>query len=330
MEHIAALPAEKRAELFQETAKRRGMSDAVVEKDFWVCWTLGRLFADPLLSRKILFKGGTSLSKVFKLIERFSEDIDLILDWREITDVDPEAKRSKSKQALFNKEIQVAAQQYLRADLLPQVSSLLGATVRAAIAGDDPNVITIEYPASFSAEYIKPEIRLEVGPLAIWVPNAAFQISPYCAEEYPALFSKPTCHVQVIKAERTFWEKATILHHEAFRPEGNPQPTRYSRHYYDLALMSKSSVKDIALNDPDLELLKSVVASKERFYPRGWARYDLAYPGSMKLMPPAHVLTSLKHDYGEMQIMIYGDRPAFDTIMDQIRILENEINLLKK
>ena len=103
MEHIAALSAEKRAEIFHETASRRNMSDAVVEKDFWVCWTLGRLFSDPLLSRKILFKGGTSLSKVFKLIERFSEDIDLILDWREITNEDPEAARSKSKQLQFNK-----------------------------------------------------------------------------------------------------------------------------------------------------------------------------------------------------------------------------------
>ncbi len=226
MEHVAALPTEKRAELFQETAKRRNMSDAVVEKDFWVCWTLGKLFSDPLLSRKILFKGGTSLSKVFKLIQRFSEDIDLILDWREITKEDPQAKRSKSKQAQFNKQIQIAAQSHIGIDLLPQVATLLGPTVRAVISDDDANVITIEYPAAFSAEYIKPQIRLEIGPLAIWIPNAAFQISPYCAEEFPQLFSKPKCHVQVIKAERTFWEKATILHHEAFRPEGNQQPTR--------------------------------------------------------------------------------------------------------
>jgi hypothetical protein len=330
MEHVAALSAEKRAELFRETGKRRNMSDAIVEKDFWVCWTLGRLFSDPDLSRNILFKGGTSLSKVFKLIERFSEDIDLILDWREISDVDPEAKRSKSKQALFNKQIQLASQQYLHSKLLPKVSSLLGATIRAYIADDDPNVIAIEYPAAFSAAYIRPEIRLEVGPLAIWAPNATYQISPYCAEEFPALFSRPTCHVQSIKAERTFWEKATILHHEAFRPEGNPQPTRYSRHYYDLALMSKSSVKVPAFNETGLELLKSVVASKERFYPRGWARYDLASPGSMRLVPPEHVLPALKHDYEEMQIMIYGERPEFKKIMDQIRGLEEEINMLQK
>jgi hypothetical protein len=328
MDHIATLPPETRADLFRETASRRNLSDAVVEKDFWVCWTLGRLFSDPLLSRKILFKGGTSLSKVFKLIERFSEDIDLILDWREITEEDPEAKRSKSSQAKFNKEIQEAAKNYLCDQLLPSVCKILGSTVGAAIASDDPNVISIAYPAAFSAAYIKPEIRLEIGPLAIWVPNAPFQISPYCAEEFPALFSDPTCHVQVIKAERTFWEKATILHHEAFRPEGSLFPARYSRHYYDLAVMAQSSVKLAALNDSNLDLLKSVVASKERFYPRGWARYDLARPGTMKLVPPAHVLSSLKRDYGEMQIMIYGDRPVFETIIEQIQALEIEINKL--
>src|SRR4051794_31770307 len=91
MEKVAALPQGQRAELFSETATRRGISNAVAEKDFWVCWALSKLFDDPQLSPKILFKGGTSLSKVFGLIERFSEDIDLILDWREVADEDPEA-----------------------------------------------------------------------------------------------------------------------------------------------------------------------------------------------------------------------------------------------
>jgi hypothetical protein len=327
MERIAALPSGQRAELFRETAARKDMSDVVVEKDFWLCWTLGRLFADPLLSRKIIFKGGTSLSKVFHLIERFSEDIDIILDWREITKDDPEGARSRSKQDQFNKKILAASQEYVRAVLHPQVQSILGQTVRTVLANDDPNVISIAYPASFSASYIKPEIRLEVGPLAIWSPNSAYQISPYCAEEFPSLFEVASCYVQAIRAERTFWEKATILHHEAFRPQGSPQPARYSRHYYDLARMTNSPAKRNAL--ADLNLLASVVESKDRFYPRGWARYDLARPGTFRLVPPDHLLASLKHDYDEMQIMIFGERPPFDKIMDCIRQLEIEINALR-
>ena len=210
--------------------------------------------------------------------------------------------------------------------MLPRLCSLLGDPGKVAVDSGDPNVIIIAYPAAFSEAYIRPEIRLEIGPLAIWLPNAGYEIYPYAAEEFPAQFTEQRCRVQAIKAERTFWEKVTILHHEAHRPEGSPQPVRYSRHYYDLARMVNAKVKDSALRD--LALLRSVVASKDRFYPRGWARYDLAVPGAMKLIPPGHVLPSLRRDYKEMQIMIYGERPEFDEILRQIQALEHEINAL--
>jgi hypothetical protein len=325
MDKVAILSAPKRAELFRETAARKGMSPAVVEKDFWVCFVLARLFSDEFLSKKILFKGGTSLSKVFKVIERFSEDIDLILDWREITSADPLASRSRTKQDAFNKQLQTDAHAYIRDRLLPRIVTMLPEMPSIKI-DDDPNVVTVSYPSSFSEAYIRPEIRLEVGPLAIWIPNANYPIASCAAEEFPALFGNPMCHVRTIRAERTFWEKVTILHHEAHRPETSMQPLRYSRHYYDLARMAKSEIKKAAL--ADLTLLKSVVESKEQFYPRNWARYDLAKPGTIKLLPPPHVLRSLKKDYQEMQIMIYGERFSLEINLDQIRILETEINSL--
>lgn len=210
MENVATLPQKQRFELFRETAMRRNIANEVVEKDFWVCWVLARLFDDPQLSPKILFKGGTSLSKVFKLIERFSEDIDLILDWREVADEDPEAPRSRTKQDLLNKRLQLAAQDYIRDRLLPTCQQLLAPVAAVAINANDPHVISVKYPAAFSETYIRPEIRLEIGPLAIWTPNERYEISPYCAEEYPKAFTRRTLHVQCIKAERTFWEKATI------------------------------------------------------------------------------------------------------------------------
>jgi hypothetical protein len=326
MEKVATLPAKDRAELFRETATRRGLSNAISEKDFWVGWSIAKLFDDPSLARKILFKGGTSLSKVFGLIERFSEDIDLILDWKEITNEDPEAMRSRTKQDQFNKQLQLAAQDYIRDQLLPLCVELLAPVVSVELDPKDPNVISVKYPASFAETYIRPEIRLEIGPLAIWTPNEKYEITPYCAEEFPNVFNRKTCHVQCIKAERTFWEKATILHHEAFRPEGSAQPDRYSRHYYDLARLAQSPVKEAAFSD--LSLLSSVVASKERFYPRGWARYDLAKPGTMRLLPPEHIRSSLERDYREMQVMIYGEIPDFDDLQSQIKTLESEINAL--
>lgn len=324
MEKVAILPQEQRYELFLETATRRNIANAVVEKDFWVCWVLAKLFDDPQLSPKILFKGGTSLSKVFKLIERFSEDIDLILDWREVADEDPEGPRSRTKQDQLNKRLQTAAQEYIRDRLLPRCQQLLTPVAQVAIDANDSHVIAVKYPAAFSETYIRPEIRLEIGPLAIWTPNDRYEISPYSAEEFPKVFTRRTLHVQCIKAERTFWEKATILHHEASRPEGSPQPERYSRHYYDLARLAQSPVKERAF--ADFELLKSVVASKERFYPRGWARYDLAKPGTMRLMPPDYILPALRRDYGEMRVMVYGELPDFDALMNEIRALESEIN----
>jgi predicted nucleotidyltransferase component of viral defense system len=98
IEKIAAWREKDRNDLFRETGARRNMSPAIVEKDFWVCWTLGRLFASEDLRSKLMFKGGTSLSKVFGLIERFSEDIDLILDWNEVAKEDPYTERSNTKQ----------------------------------------------------------------------------------------------------------------------------------------------------------------------------------------------------------------------------------------
>lgn len=326
MNKIAHLPAGQRAELFSETAARKGIGPAIIEKDFWVCWALGRLFEAESISSKILFKGGTSLAKVFGLIERFSEDIDLILNWQEVTQDDPQAQRSRTQQDRFNKEILEKGQIYLREQLLPGISSILGDLCQVEIPEDMPEVIHVRYPASFSEDYLRPEIRLEIGPLALWCPNARYSIMPYAAEEFPRLFENASCQVQVVTAERTFWEKATILHHEANRPLDNPQPPRYSRHYYDMARMAESPLKESVLSR--LDLLEGVVQFKDKFYPRGWARYDEAVPGTFRLVPEPQRITELQKDYRQMQVMIFGEIPAFDHIIEVLTELEGQINLL--
>jgi hypothetical protein len=329
MESVARLSSAERRELFAETAARTRMTPAVVEKDFWVCWTLGRLFAHPDLSRLLMFKGGTSLSKVFNLIERFSEDIDLILDWRVVVgEDDPLAARSHTKQEALNKTIDAKAVDYIAGKLLAAVKQTIAPVCRCGLAVDDRHVLNVGYPAAFSDAYLRPEVRLEIGPLAAWLPYDSYRIRPYAAKAFPQLFKQADCAVQAIRAERTFWEKATILHHEASRPEGNQQPLRYSRHYYDLAMMAASPVKEAAL--ADLALLKDVAAFKQRFYRRGWANYDLAKPGTLKLVPSGHVLTTLERDYAQMRNMIFGRYPGFDEIMETLRALEREINELHR
>lgn len=327
MESVARLSPVERRDLFSETAARKGMAPAIVEKDFWVCWTLGRLFAHTDLSRLLMFKGGTSLSKVFNLIERFSEDIDLILDWRMVVgDDDPLAKRSNTKQEALNKMIDDKAMDYIGDELLAMISRAVDPVCRCELATDDLHALNVRYPAAFSDAYLRPEVRLEIGPLAAWMPCDHYRIKPYAAETFPRLFKQADCAVQAIRAERTFWEKATILHHEANRPEDNPQPLRYSRHYYDLAIMAASPVKNEAL--ADLALLADVVAFKQRFYSRGWARYDQAKPGTFRLMPSGYVLATVQKDYAQMRNMIYGHYPAFDEIMAVLQHLEGEINAL--
>lgn len=327
MESVARLSSAERRELFLETAARKGMTPAIVEKDFWVCWTLGRLFAHPDLSRLLMFKGGTSLSKVFNLIERFSEDIDLILDWRVVVDEnDPLVARSNTKQEALNKTIDAKALDYIGGELLAMVARAVDPVCRCGLAADDLHALNVQYPAAFSDAYLRPEVRLEIGPLAAWLPHESYRIKSYAAEVFPQLFKQADCAVQAIRAERTFWEKATILHHEANRPEGNPQPLRYSRHYYDLAMMAVSPVKDAALID--LALLADVVAFKQRFYPRGWAHYAEAAPGTFRLVPSGHVLAAIEKDYAQMRNMIFGHYPDFAKIIGTLRTLEMEINAL--
>jgi len=326
MDRIALMSDEKRNELFALTAERRGMrSGAIVEKAFWVTWVLGRLFASPLLGTRILFKGGTSLSKVFGLIERFSEDIDLILDWNEVVTENPNSERSKTKQDQFNKAVPALSRKYIEAVFLPEVERLMEGICSATVEEGAPDVINIRYPSGFGDAYLRPEIRLEIGPLAQWLPNARYQVTSYAAEAFPELFAEPSCEVQVIKAERTFWEKATILHQEAHRPEGSPFPARYSRHYYDLSMMAEEQdVRRSALDAPDL--LESVVAFKMKFYPRGWARYDLARAGTLRLLPPERNMDALRDDYAAMREMVFGRYPDFDSVTSTLKDLQVEIN----
>lgn len=327
MDKIVMLSEQERAAVFMETAAAKKMGPGVVEKDFWVVWVLGRLFSSDLLADKILFKGGTSLSKVFGLIERFSEDIDLILDWNEVAPENPNLDRSKTKQDKFNKAVPVLSRKYIEQTFLPEVQRLLNGVCSAEVEPGAPDVINIKYPASFESGYLRPEIRLEIGPLALWTPNARYEIRTYVAEVFPDLFENSSCYVNAIKAERTFWEKATILHAEAFRPENKPHLARYSRHYYDLAMMAgNKEVKSAALGD--LELLHSVVIFKSKFYPASWANYDLAKPGSFQLLPPNHNFKGIADDYKQMQVMLYGEIPTFEHLMETLQCLEDEINAM--
>lgn len=324
MDKVVRLPAAERNALFSESAARLGTTPAVIEKDFWVTWVLARVFAQPELARLLMFKGGTSLSKAYRLIERFSEDIDLILDWRVLGGDDPLAERTKSQQVKLNVAMNEKAQTYIGGKLLPAVAAALDGVCTCELEGGDPHVVKIVYPGAFSDAYLRPEVRLEIGPLASWVPYEQKEISSYAAEAFPHVFEKAVCAVNVIRAERTFWEKATILHQEAHRAADKVQPARHSRHYYDLAMMALSPVKQAAL--ADMGMLLSVAEFKQRFYPCAWARYDLAQPGTLRLVPEGAALDAVRGDYRAMVNMMFGKPLEFDEMMKVLQALETEIN----
>lgn len=324
MNKIANLPKQQRSELFSETATLMKTTNAIVEKDFWVVWTLNKIFSDDRLNKILMFKGGTSLSKVFNLIGRFSEDIDLILDWRLISKVNPLSEQeSKNKQVKFNEQINENAKVFIKDQLLPIFSQILSPLCTCSIA-EDGFSINVKYPNAFDDSYLRPEILLEIGPLASWLPSDSFEISSFAAQKFPQVFEKSNCTVNTIVAKRTFWEKATILHHEANRPSDSAIPTRYSRHYYDLAMMAQSEVKNEAL--ADLNLLQNVVEFKQKFYPRKWAKYEEAVPRTLKLLPLEFRLDSLEKDYKAMQNMIFDKYISFDEIIGILGKLEKEIN----
>ena len=330
MRKIVQLPDQDRSDLFRNTADKMGLSDAIVEKDFWVCFTLDFLFNRSAWKDAITFKGGTSLSKAYHLINRFSEDIDLILDWRVLGYglMEPWEARSNTKQDAFNKEANRRAEVFLAQTFLPAVKEALseeiGREAQITIEDRDPQTVIFAYPRIFSNPSTLQVIRLEIGALAAWTPAKQAVITPYAAEYYPQVFEQPGTSVLTVTPERTFWEKATILHQEANRPERLDMPLRYSRHYYDLYRMAHSSVKETALNQPDL--LRKVVDFKMKFYPRSWAQYPEAKPGTLRLTPPDYRLPALESDYESMKGMLFGDIPSFEAVMDAVRQLENEIN----
>ncbi|WP_199229699.1 nucleotidyl transferase AbiEii/AbiGii toxin family protein [Azospirillum sp. TSO22-1] len=272
MDKVARLPAADRAALFGETAAARGVADTIIEKDFWVCWTLKRLFElQKGDAPALVFKGGTSLSKAFGAIRRFSEDIDLSFDRADLGysgERDPEKEGISKKQAgNLIKDLVRDVEKHIAEKLLPALRAAivqhLGEPTNGEwsleIDADDSQTVNFHYPAALSRTeyngmaYITPRVKLELGARGDPWPTEAKAIRPYAADDFPDFFDDPDCTVTVLSARRTFWEKATALHAEAHRPKDSPTPQYFSRHYYDFAMLLDT--EDGKAASADFELL---------------------------------------------------------------------------
>jgi hypothetical protein len=333
---MARMPAAERAEVFAETADRKGLPEAIIEKDFWVCWMLKQLFSIEAFSGRLLFKGGTSLSKIFHAINRFSEDIDLAVDYTALGFTgarDPRHEEiSKTRRAGILAEMMTECQRYVGSEFLGALKTRCQEVLGAAgawtlhVSEQDANVVRFHYPtaAAKGLAYVVPQVVLELGTHAEFVPRDRFTVHSFAVEEFPELVPDGDVSVVALLAKRTFWEKATILHAEYHRPPEKPLPDRYSRHYYDVAMLALGAIRAEAL--VDMTLLAQVVRHKETFYPSAWAHYDLACPGSLRLLPAEKRLVALERDYRNMGVMIFGEPPAFDSIMGTLAALEEEVN----
>ena len=266
------------------------------------------------------------------MVERFSEDIDLILDWRKVISdgSNPWEERSKTKQDMFNKEINSAAALFYREQLVPalnlELECKLGAGEWVAIDDFDEMIINFKYPKDVEMEYIVPVVRLEIGPLAEWMPSHPRDITSFAAEIYPHIFEKTSTEILTIDAERTFWEKITILHKMANFPEGKTLPRRYARHLYDVYNMANSPIRESAFKRK--ELLEKDVLFKQKFYYARNAHYETATIAEIQLLPAEWIVDDLRADYAAMKGMIYGSYPTFEEILERLKVLQDEIHEL--
>lgn len=338
MDEVLQLSRGQRVELFEQTSQRTGIEAVIVEKDFWVCWTLKELFRLPAMGEHLIFKGGTSLSKVFKVIERFSEDIDVSMD-RSFLGFgganEPEAGGSNKEKQRRIEALKVACQKKVAGELLPALEGVIRGklergekwSLRSDDEDPDRQTLLFEYPSSFApdaAGYIRRMVKIEMGARADHWPSETRTIMPYVAEQFPQGFKAPGCEVKVLSAERTFWEKATILHAEFHRPAEKAIPERFSRHYCDCSELIRKGVGKAAAEKP--ELLARVAEHKSLFFRTSWARYGEATKGSLRVAPPEHRAKALREDYGRMQQMFFGEAPEFDKIVALLVQWEREFN----
>ncbi len=322
--------------IFREAEEQRAIRAYIIEKDFWVCWLLRLIFADPELGGHLVFKGGTSLSKVFGIIQRFSEDIDLSVDpvWLGFDgDMRLDAASSRSqfeKRARALEDACIAAvhdrflpvlNRHVAANLPGQTATAL--TFEVDEATHSP-VLLLAYPRASQTGSLKPQVKLEFGSLYDQRPTGTHKIKSLTAEVFPALFREPSCPVVALEAERTFWEKATLLHAEYHRPADKPLPVGMSRHYSDLAALGRHAAGQRAV--ADLGLLARVRTHKQTYFRSGWAHYETAVPGSFRLVPSSERRAAVERDYRGMADMFMVAPPQFDTIMAQLEAMERQIN----
>jgi hypothetical protein len=344
---VLAAGARDRRDLFIGAGNRLGTAVQNIEKDFWVCWTLDALFNGlPAGGPRLLFKGGTSLSKGYGLIERFSEDIDITVfrdDIDQPATVEELEALSRKKRGARLDAIKAACQGYINGHLLEQLQALLQQTLDTAnVAPDsarletdpddaDGQSLLLWYPTvtADGNAYIRRAIKIESGAKSALDPHAPLVIRPYITEDVPTL-KLAVENVTTVDPGRTFWDKVVILHglrrwwehrHEL---KGGGQ--RVSRHYYDVYRLLQSDAGTGAADDR--LMAADCVRHALLFFNRPHFDLNSAVPGTFSLTPHDEMLADLQRDYDAMTGMIFGPIPQIGTVIATIAELEQRLNRL--
>jgi hypothetical protein len=340
MQTFISLPGEERRRLCIEAEAKTGLPPASVEKDFWVCWTLREMFSLPDWGSHLTFKGGTSLAKGWKLVERFSEDIDIVVD-REFLgfggDASPETAPSKKQRRARLDSLRSECQRRIHSELEPALRSRMRQVlpegtpwdlVPAGIEEDpDRQTLLFHYPNTLAqtAAYVRPVVKIEMGARSDIEPSGSPVISPYLAEAFPDVVGPSEFAVRSLLPERTFWEKAMLLHEETYRPAAKARKTRLARHYYDLWCLIEKDIGARAMQDAGL--FARTATHREIYFNWSWMDYGTLRKGSLRLVPLENQMDEWRHDYQAMhKEMFFGQVPSFEEVIQVVRDFERAFN----
>jgi len=331
-ESFLSLNHRDRREILETVAARAGRPAVILEKDIWICWVLQILFSIPD-HHPMAFKGGTSLSKVYGIIDRFSEDVDITLDYRAFGDTfDPFGPRvSGSQIKRFSDRLRSHVAAFTRDVVAPALEAAAEGLTTSGRHGirisEDGESVWFAYPSTVenTVGYLASEVFLEFGGRNVIDPNEQHEVVPELAAltddlEYPA------ATVTVLSPARTFWEKATLIHVECHRRRLSHGPERLSRHWFDLVHLARHDTSRTALSDRTL--LEDVVRHKTVFFNARYANYSHCLDGRLRLVPDEDQLAGLKSDYAAMRTagIVRDDAPEFDALIESIRDVEIEVN----
>jgi predicted nucleotidyltransferase component of viral defense system len=306
---------------------------AVIEKDFWVCWILNLLNEIPELNGNITFKGGTSLSKAWGLIERFSEDIDIAIN-RKVFGQEPphgaEDAASNTQRKTRLEELEDKSASFVEDMLLPILQERIEVhlnplefNLKPIQKGKEVN-IEFEYPGTLKNELggLLPVVLIELVPRADEIPNEERKITPIIYEVFEDLLGPGSFSVSTLAPERTFLEKLLFIHEtlEGF----NKGSERKSRHYYDLFRLYNAGVFERIKNNR--ELLQMVVEHRQTFFRYNTLNYEGILTNGVRVLPTKESWADWRGDYSRTAVMIYKDIPSFEELMSFAEQLENEFN----